>query len=87
MDGFTVIEKVNANKSIKKKPSFIIISSMGNQSMVDYTLPDFRNEDGTTRIRYLWDQSLKAVEGEHVPKEYGMGVEIKILSELKKIPE
>lgn len=44
-------------------------------SGVDYTLPDFRNEDGTTRIRYLWDQSLKAVEGEHVPKEYGMGVE------------
>lgn len=37
-------------------------------SGVDYTLPDFRNEDGTTRIRYLWDQSLKAVEGEHVPK-------------------
>lgn len=36
MDGFTVIEKVNANKSIKKKPSFIIISSMGNQSMVEY---------------------------------------------------
>lgn len=32
-------------------------------SGVDYTLPDFRNEDGTTRIRYLWDQSLKAVEG------------------------
>ena len=28
MDGFTVIEKVNANKSIKKKPSFIIISSI-----------------------------------------------------------
>ena len=31
-------------------------------SGVDYTLPDFRNEDGTTRIRYLWDQSLKAAE-------------------------
>ena len=44
-------------------------------SGIDYTLPDFQNEDGTTRIRYLWDQSLKAVEGEHVPKEYGMGVE------------
>lgn len=44
-------------------------------SGIDYTLPDFRNEDGTTRICYLWDQSLKAVEGEHVPKEYGMGVE------------
>ena len=44
-------------------------------SGIDYTLPDFRNEDGTTRIRYLWDQSLKAVEGEHAPKGYGMGVE------------
>ena len=46
-----------------------------NDSGIDYTLPDFRNEDGTTRIRYLWDQSLKTVEGEHVPKGYGMGVE------------
>ena len=36
MDGFTVIEKINVNKSIKKKPLFIIISSMGNQSMVEY---------------------------------------------------
>ena len=44
-------------------------------SGIDYTLPDFQNEDGTTRIRYLWDQSLKAVEGEHAPKGYGMGVE------------
>lgn len=36
MDGFTVIEKINVNKSIKTKPLFIIISSMGNQSMVEY---------------------------------------------------
>ena len=44
-------------------------------SGIDYTLPDFRNEDGTTRIRYLWDQSLKAVEGEHAPEGYDLGVE------------
>ena len=44
-------------------------------SGIDYTLPDFRNEDGTTRIRYLWDQSLKAVEGEHAPAGYNLGVE------------
>ena len=36
MDGFTVIEKTNGNKSLRKKPSFIIVSSMGNQSMVEY---------------------------------------------------
>lgn len=36
MDGFTVIEKTNGNKSLRKKPAFIIISSMGNQSMVEY---------------------------------------------------
>lgn len=44
-------------------------------SGIDYMLPDFRNEDGTTRIRYLWDQSLKAVEGEHAPTGYELGVE------------
>ena len=26
-------------------------------SGIDYAHPDFRNEDGTTRIRELWDQS------------------------------
>ena len=36
IDGFTVIEKTNGNRSIRKKPSFIIISSLGNQSMIEY---------------------------------------------------
>lgn len=27
-------------------------------SGIDYTLPEFRNQDGSTRIRYLWDQTL-----------------------------
>lgn len=36
LDGFTVIEKTNGNRSLKQKPHFIIISSMGNQSMVEY---------------------------------------------------
>ncbi len=31
-------------------------------SGIDYRLPEFRNPDGSTRIRYLWDQSLQPEE-------------------------
>lgn len=44
-------------------------------SGIDYALPDFRNSDGTTRIRSLWDQSLRAGEGEQPPEGYAIGVE------------
>ena len=35
LDGFSVIEKINGNKEVKTKPSFVILSSIGNQSMVE----------------------------------------------------
>ena len=44
-------------------------------SGIDYTLDDFRNEDGTTRIVALWDQSLTVQEEERVPEYYDRGVE------------
>lgn len=44
-------------------------------SGIDYALDDFRNEDGSTRILTLWDQSLDAQGQEHVPDMYGRGVE------------
>lgn len=40
-------------------------------SGVDYRHPDFRNDDGTTRILYIWDQSA---QGEP-PAGYNMGAE------------
>ncbi len=44
-------------------------------SGIDYTLEDFRNSDGTTRIRAIWDQSLRPREGESAPNGYEIGVE------------
>ena len=46
-------------------------------SGIDYANEDFRNADGTTRIRALWDQSLisDTDEEKNPPKGYRMGVE------------
>lgn len=40
-------------------------------SGIDYRNPDFRNEDGTTRIAYLWDQSISG----NSPAGYAAGSE------------
>lgn len=40
-------------------------------SGVSYTHPDFRNEDGTTRILYLWDQTIPG----NPPQGYSRGTE------------
>lgn len=40
-------------------------------SGVDYAHPDFRNEDGTTRIRDLWDQTISG----NPPEGYLIGTE------------
>ena len=44
-------------------------------SGIDYFHPDFRNEDGSTRILALWDQTLQPREGEKPPYEFRRGVE------------
>ena len=48
-------------------------------SGIDYRLPEFRNGDGSTRIRYLWDQTLRPSEQEgevrRPPEGFSVGVE------------
>jgi subtilisin family serine protease len=48
---------------------------MVTQEGIDYTRQDFRNEDGTTRIKYLWDQTLKPTSEWTPPVGYRIGVE------------
>src|ERR1044071_935706 len=42
---------------------------------LDFTLADFRDDAGKTRVAYLWDQSLIAAPGEQVPPDFPYGVE------------
>ena len=44
-------------------------------SGIDYANVDFRNADGTTRIRVLWDQSILPGEGRIPPEGYAFGAE------------
>lgn len=46
-------------------------------SGIDYTRMDFRNQDGSSRILYLWDQVLKPDESRGMlsPEGFGIGVE------------
>ncbi|SES73164.1 S8 family peptidase [[Clostridium] polysaccharolyticum] len=42
-------------------------------SGIDYAHPDFRNDDGTTRILDLWDQTIEPEEGLAPPEGFATG--------------
>lgn len=41
----------------------------------DFTHEDFRNDDGSSRLLYLWDESASGGPGRHRPKGYDYGTE------------
>lgn len=44
-------------------------------SGIDYALPEFRDSAGNTRIRFLWDQTLRPTEERRPPEGFSVGVE------------
>lgn len=50
-------------------------------SGIDYRLPEFRKGDGSTRIRYLWDQTLRPDQSadRRPPAGYRLGVEFEAI--------
>ena len=61
----------NPPLSLSGKKIFVAILDSG----IDYEREDFRNSDGTTRIRALWDQSLQNGVDGIAPKGFEVGVE------------
>lgn len=70
----TTGKRVSCIDSVQQAPYFLrgkgtLIGIV--DSGIDYTLEDFRNSDGTTRIRALWDQSVSG----NPPEGYAIGTE------------
>ena len=55
LESICIVTKENSEYDLTGKGIIVAIIDSG----IDYTHPDFRNEDGTSRILYLWDQTEK----------------------------
>lgn len=88
MDGFSVIEKINSDKNVSHRPSFIIVSSIGNQSMIEcacklgvayYILKPFNLDNLARRILQIAAAREESLRQKKVEEEAGQR-EAKVLS-------
>ena len=88
MDGFSVIEKINSDKNVSHTPSFIIVSSIGNQSMIEcacklgvayYILKPFNLDNLARRILQIAAAREESLRQKKVEEEAGQR-EAKVLS-------
>lgn len=68
MDALQITDGVGANPALLGQGILIAVIDSG----VDYTHPDFRNPDGSTRILAIWDQSVPGdpPQGYHLGTQY-----------------
>jgi hypothetical protein len=52
-----------------------VIVGLVDQDGLDFTLDDFRDANGNTRIAFLWDQGLSPQGGERRPVGFNDGVQ------------
>lgn len=89
MDGFSVIEKVNNDKNLSAPPSFIVISSIGNQSMIEcacklgvayYILKPFHLDNLSRRILQIAAVREESLRQKKVEEETAIKKEAKLLT-------
>ena len=92
MDGLTVMEKVNEDKNLKKRPAFIVVSAVGEERITEdafrlgayyYVLKPFDNETLLNRIKAT--KGMTAVRRYH-PRNFLLSVEdTEMLNSITKI--
>ena len=88
MDGLSVMEHVNADKTLKKSPNFIVITAVGQERITEdafkkgasyYILKPFHNETVLNRIKHIQKEVKRTKIGSGNNTELSMDVKEKNL--------
>ena len=69
-DGLAVMDRINKNTTMKKKPAFIVLSAIGRETITDdafelgacyYIMKPFDNEMGLNRVKHIKNNIKKRI--------------------------